>query len=98
MKTLNNTHLFDIIKYPLLTDKTTKLLDLGQYTFVVDSKATKPAIKQAVEKLFQVNVRSVNTSLYKPKEKRVGRFIGKTAAYKRAIVTLNENETIDLFS
>jgi large subunit ribosomal protein L23 len=91
-------HLFDIIKYPLLTDKTTKLLELNQYTFAVNPKASKDLIKLAVEKLFEVNVVAVNTSMSKVKKRRVGSYIGTRAQYKRAIVTLAENDSIKLFS
>jgi large subunit ribosomal protein L23 len=94
----NDIHLFDIIKYPLLTDKTTKLLELNQYTFAVNPKASKDLIKLAVEKLFEVSVVSVNTSMSKVKRRRVGRYIGTRSQYKRAIVTISENDSIKLFS
>ena len=94
----NEIHLFDIIKYPLLTDKTTKLLELNQYTFAVNPKASKDLIKLAVEKLFSVNVIAVNTSMSSIKKRRVGRYIGTRAQYKRAIVTVAETDSINLFA
>jgi large subunit ribosomal protein L23 len=67
----------DIIKYPVLTEKTIRLIEQNQYSFAVDSKADKSAIKFAVEQLFNVKVVSVNTSLMALKKRRVGKFIGK---------------------
>jgi large subunit ribosomal protein L23 len=94
----NDIHVYDIIKYTLLTDKTTKLLELNQYTFAVNPKASKDLIKLAVEKLFEVSVVSVNTSMSKVKKRRVGRYIGTRSQYKRAIVTIAESDSIKLFS
>ena len=62
-----------------------------------DVKATKASLKVAVEKLFDVSVVSVKTSLLPVKRRRVGKFIGKTARYKRAIVKLASEDTINLF-
>mmetsp|Transcript_17601 Transcript_17601/g.44276 ORF Transcript_17601/g.44276 Transcript_17601/m.44276 type:complete len:81 (-) Transcript_17601:217-459(-) len=70
----------DIIKYPLLTEKTIKLIEQNQYSFAVDAYATKPSVKFAIEKLFNVKVLSVNTSLQAIKKRRVGKFIGKKNA------------------
>ena len=69
--------LLDIVKYPILTEKTIRLIEQNQYSFAVDSKADKSAIKSAVEQLFDVKVVSVNTSLIPLKKRRVGKFIGK---------------------
>jgi large subunit ribosomal protein L23 len=87
----------DIIKYPVLTEKTIRLIEQNQYSFAVDSKADKSAIKFAVEQLFNVKVISVNTSLMALKKRRVGKFIGKKARYKRAIVKLVSEDSISLF-
>jgi large subunit ribosomal protein L23 len=87
----------DIIKYPVLTEKTIRLIEQNQYSFAVDSKADKSAIKFAVEQLFNVKVVSVNTSLMALKKRRVGKFIGKKARYKRAIVKLASEDSITLF-
>ena len=87
----------DLVKYPLLTEKTIKLIEQNQYSFAVDTKATKTSIKTAIEKLFDVKVVSVNTSLQAVKKRRVGKFIGKKSQYKRAIVTLAPENSITLF-
>lgn len=89
--------LLGIIKYPILTEKTIRLIEQNQYSFAVDSKADKTAIKYAVENLFDVKVVSVNTSLLPSKKRRVGKFIGKRAQYKRAIVRLAAENSITLF-
>ena len=93
----NQRNLLDIIKYPILTEKTIRLIETNQYSFAVDRKANKISIKNAVEKLFDVKVISVNTSLLQFKKRRVGKFIGKKARYKRAIVTLASEDSISLF-
>ena len=87
----------DLVKYPLLTEKTIKLIEQNQYSFAVDAKATKTSVKAAIEKLFDVKVTAVNTSLQAVKKRRVGKFIGKKAQYKRAIVTLAPENSITLF-
>ena len=69
----------------------------NKYVFDVLPKATKPEIKAAIESLFDVKVTSVNTLKLPRKKKRVGRFIGYKAQYKRAIVTLKEGDAITLF-
>ena len=93
----NHRDLLGIVKYPILTEKTIKLLEQNQYSFAVDPKADKSAVKSAVEKLFDVKVISVNTSLLPLKKRRVGKFIGKKARYKRAIVKLASEDSISLF-
>ena len=92
----NQRDLLGIIKYPLLTEKTIKLIEQNQYSFAVDPKATKTAVKSAVEQLFDVKVISVNTALLPLRKRRVGKFLGTKARYKRAIVTLAPGNTIDL--
>jgi large subunit ribosomal protein L23 len=94
---VNQKDLLDIIKYPILTEKTIRLIEQNQYSFAVASKAEKSAIKSAVEILFDVKVISVNTSLLPLKKRRVGKFIGKKARYKRAIVKLVSEDSISLF-
>ncbi len=86
----------DIIKAPLITEKSAKHVNNNQYVFKVDVKARKTQIKQAIEKLFNVKVIGISTITSKPKTKRVGRYAGKTNQYKKAIVTLAEGNTIDL--
>ena len=87
----------DIIKAPIVTEKSAKLASDGNtITFSVDTKANKTEIKQAVEKIFNVKVESVNTINVKPKKKRVGRYVGKTNRVKKAIVKLKEGSSIEL--
>lgn len=94
--TLNN--LIDLIKYPIITDKATKLLEINQYTFAVDSKSNKTQIKTAIEYLFKVKVTSVNTIKPPSKQRRIGKFIGTRASYKKAVLTLATGNSINLFS
>jgi len=93
----NQRPLRDIVKYPILTEKTIKLIEQNQYSFAVDRKADKPTVKLAIEQLFGVKVISVNTSLQPVRKRRVGKFIGKKARYKRAIVRLASDYSITLF-
>ena len=87
----------DIIKAPIITEKSADLAqNKNTITFSVDPKANKTQIKQAVEKLFNVKVDSVNTVNAKPKKKRVGRYTGKTNQVKKAIVKLKEGSSIEL--
>ncbi|MAZ94300.1 MAG: 50S ribosomal protein L23 [Bacteroidales bacterium] len=92
-----------IIYKPVITEKmTAKGEDLNQYGFIVDKRANKLQIKGEVENLYGVEVLSVNTMNYSGKRKsrntKSGVISGKTNAFKKAIVTLQEGETIDFFS
>lgn len=88
----------DVIVRPLLTEKTTDQLEKqNAYSFVVDKDANKIEIAHAVEKQFGVKVKSVRTMRYAGKERRVGKFIGRRASWKKAVVTLHEGDTIELF-
>ena len=86
----------DIIKAPIITEKTSDLAQNNVITFSVDVKANKTQIKQAIENIFGVKVESVNTINVKPKRKRVGRYVGKTNKVKKAIVKLKEGSSIEL--
>ncbi len=81
----------DIIIAPIITEKSNDGLNEGKYTFEVNPKATKIDIKNAVEKLFEVKVLNVNTINVRGKEKRMGRYVGKTPDWKKAIVTIDTN-------
>lgn len=81
----------DIIIAPIVTEKSSDGIQEGKYAFKVNKKATKIDIKNAVEKLFEVKVLNVNTMTVKGKEKRVGRNVGKTSDWKKAIVTIDTN-------
>ena len=83
----------DIIIAPVVTEKSSGEIQDGKYTFKVNKKATKIDIKRAVEKLFEVKVLNVNTVTVKGKEKRVGRNVGKTSDWKKAIVTIDTNDS-----
>ncbi len=86
----------NVIKAPIITEKSAALAENNVITFKVDTKANKTQIKQAVETLFNVKVESVNTVNVKPKKKRVGRYVGKTNRVKKAIVRLKEGSSIEL--
>jgi len=87
----------DIIKAPIITEKSASLAQKeNTYVFKVDTKANKTAIKQAVEHIFNVKVESVNTINVRGKAKRVGKYRGTTAKYKKAMVKLAEGSTIEL--
>ena len=90
-------NLRDVIKAPIITEKSETLRANGNaITFSVDPKANKTQIKQAVEKIFNVKVESVNTINVKPRKKRGGRYSGLTNRKKKAIVTLEEGSSIEL--
>lgn len=97
MTKYNPRDLADLILKPIITEKGTMQMELGKYVFDVLPKATKPEIKAAIESLFDVTVTKVNTLTLPRKQRRVGRFIGYKAQYKRAIVTLKEGDSIVLF-
>jgi|TARA_B110000881_G_C18456739_1_gene453998 large subunit ribosomal protein L23 len=88
----------DIIKYPIITDKATRLLENNQYSFVVNPSSNKITIKAAIEYLFNVKVIKVNTCHFPKKTKRVGKYLGWKSHYKKAIVTLADGDTINLFA
>ncbi|HVL98841.1 MAG TPA: 50S ribosomal protein L23 [Egibacteraceae bacterium] len=87
----------DVIIAPVVSEKSYALLDEGRYTFLVHPKSNKTEIKQAVEAVFGVKVASVNTMNRAGKKKRFGLKYGKRKDTKRAIVTLAEGESIDIF-
>lgn len=88
--------LFDVIVAPVITEKATILSEQNKVVFKVAKTATKPQIKQAVEKLFDVKVESVNTLVRKGKEKRFRGTLGRQSDVKKAVVTLAEGHTIDV--
>lgn len=87
-----------IIKYPIITDKATRLLEKNQYSFIVDRESDKPRIKKAIEGLFNVRVSKINTCRLPRKKKRVGNYLGWKPQYKKAVVTLAEGDVINLFT
>lgn len=87
----------DILIRPLITEKSTQLMEEGKYVFVVAKKANKIEIAKAVAEVFNVKVANVNTVNVNGKMKRMGRFVGKRSDYKKAIVKLAPGETIEFF-
>ena len=93
----------DILLKPIVTEKMTDQTErLNRYGFIVDVRATKDQIKTAVEDLYDVSVKSVNTMRYEGKKKsrytKTGILNGRTNAYKKAVVTLGGEDTIDFYS
>ena len=86
----------EIIKAPVITEKSQDRANIGQYVFKVDSRANKTEIKNAIEKIFKVKVKEIRTLNVKPKKRRVGRYSGLSNRTKKAIVTLKDGQTIDL--
>jgi large subunit ribosomal protein L23 len=93
---MRNAH--EILVRPIITEKShTRLDELGAYTFVVAKDANKIEIAKAIEKQFNVKVKTVRTMRYAGKQKRVGRFVGRKSDWKKAVVTLIEGDTIEIF-
>lgn len=88
---------YQIIIRPLITEKNTNLMEFNKYSFEVERFATKPQIKWAIEKIFSVTVTTVHTMNVRGKKRRRGREFGYQRNWKKAIVTLKEGDTIDLF-
>jgi large subunit ribosomal protein L23 len=96
MSVPSDPRLYDVIIAPVITEKSTMASERNQVIFKVASKATKPQIKEAVEKLFDVKVKSVNTLVREGKVKVFKNRIGQQSDVKRAIVTLEEGHRIDV--
>ena len=88
---------FDVLIRPIITEKTTLLMQENKYTFQVPMNANKVEIRKAVESIFNVKVEKVATIRVLGKTKRMGRTMGKRSDYKKAIVTLKAGESIELF-
>ena len=87
---------YDVIRKPIITEKSTMAGENGCVVFEVAIDATKPQIKEAVEKLFDVQVQAVNTIKVKGKTKRFRGFLGRRNDFKKAIVTLADGQFIDV--
>lgn len=95
----NLGELLSLIKYPSLTEKSINLYSNRQYTFIVDKSLNKTEIKYAIEKIFNVKIINISTCNLPIKTKRIGRFIGTKANYKKTYIKLKEGDTIaDLFN
>ena len=90
-----DTKYLEIIKAPLITEKSANDKEKNKYTFLVSEKASKTEIKEAIEKIFKVKVESISTLNIKVKKKRVGRYTGLSNRGKKAIVTLKDGMTIE---
>jgi len=98
MKNVTKVKKFDIIRNPVVTEKSTIASENNQVVFDVAIGASKPEIKAAVEALFSVKVKAVNTNVRKGKVKRFRGIVGKRKDVKKAIVTLVDGQTIDIAS
>ncbi|WP_317633829.1 50S ribosomal protein L23 [Perspicuibacillus lycopersici] len=88
----------DVIKRPVITERSMDILNEKKYTFEVDVKANKTHVKQAVEEVFGVKVANVNIMNYKGKFKRMGKYTGYTNKRRKAIVTLTQDsKDIEIF-
>lgn len=88
----------DVILRPIITERSTEMMSENKYVFEVAPKANKTEIKQAVEKIFDVKVESVNTMNVKGKPKRMGRYMGKRKDWKKAIVKLTaDSKALEFF-
>ncbi len=89
---------YQVIKRPILTEKSGFLADeLNRYTFEIDRRATKQMVREAVERIFEVEVVRVNIINMPSKTRRMGRHTGETSEWKKAIVTLADGDTISFF-
>ena len=89
------SQLYEIIKQPVVTEKTTKISENNQFVFKVENKSSKQDIKIAIEKIFKVKVKSINTIKIKGKTKVFKGTKGRRSDYKKAVVTLKKGETLD---
>jgi|TARA_B110000046_G_C12714344_1_gene281911 large subunit ribosomal protein L23 len=87
---------YDVIRKPIITEKTTMASENGAVVFEVAIDSNKPTIKEAVESLFDVKVKAVNTTITKGKAKRFRGMLGRRKDVKKAYVTLEEGSTIDV--
>ena len=86
--------IIDLVKYPVLTEKSVRSMDANQYTFDVDPKVTKPQIKALIEQLFQVKVTAVNTHRPPKRKRRLGYTQGHKTSYKRVIISIKRGQSI----
>ncbi|MFW5781726.1 MAG: 50S ribosomal protein L23 [Candidatus Muiribacteriaceae bacterium] len=90
-------NIYDLIKTPLISEKGVAMMEDNKYAFRVATYANKHEIKEAIEKIFDVNVRKVNTQRYDGKKKRMGVHTGHRSQWKKAVVTLSEGDRIEVF-
>jgi len=90
-------HIYEVLRRPVVTEKSTRLVEQSKYCFEVARESTKPQIAEAVEKAFKVKVSSVNIMNVRGKLRRRGRQQGMTRSWKKAVVTLERGNKIELF-
>jgi large subunit ribosomal protein L23 len=90
-------NIYEVLRRPLVTEKSTRLSEENKYVFEVDKKASKDLVKKAVEKAFNVGVVSVNVVKVPGETKKVGRRAVTANSWKKAIVTLKEGDKIQFF-
>ena len=90
-------HLYEVLRRPLITEKSTELQTKNKYAFEIANEANKPMVKQAVEAAFKVKVTGVNVITVPGKTRRVGRRQVQTRSWKKAIVTLHAGDKIEFF-
>jgi large subunit ribosomal protein L23 len=88
----------DIILRPIVSEKSYAMMEMNRYTFEVDKRASKPQIADAVSEIFSVTVEKVNTMNVPGKPRRLRYSKGLSRSWKKAVVTLKDGESIDLFS
>jgi len=88
---------YEVLRRPVITEKSTMLSNIGQYVFEVAKDANKIEIKRAVEEIFKVRVRAVNIVHMHGKVRRMGRTQGTTSSWKKAVVALEEGQRIEFF-
>ena len=96
--TVSRARMYEVIRSPLITEKTTNGSEHSQVTFKVAADASKPEIKQAVEGLFKVKVKGVNTLVRKGKSRRFRGIKGRLSDAKKAVVTLEDGQFIDVMT
>jgi large subunit ribosomal protein L23 len=88
---------YEVLRRPVITEKSTMLSDIGQYVFEVAEDANKIEVRRAVEEIFKVRVRAVNIVHMRGKMRRMGRTQGRTSDWKKAVVSLEPGFRIELF-
>jgi large subunit ribosomal protein L23 len=90
-------HPYEVLRRPIITEKTDRQAEMGQYTFEVHPAANKLQVKEAVERAFDVEVLAVKTMVVPRKRRRYGRRVSHTAQWKKAIVTVAEGQRLEFF-
>lgn len=90
-------HYHDVLRRPIITERSTMLNEQGRYTFEVAREANKAQIKDAVQRIFKVDVTAINVIHMPSKSKRIGRRVVQTQAWKKAVVTVKPGQRIEMF-